>query len=77
MIEQEPQAGAAGPERRDSPLQTGPERSFELPRKQVSEEAAGCWSNGVPYPEGANVTSGPTRLRRERGIRVEVGERRP
>jgi predicted Zn-dependent protease len=74
MIEQAPQVGAADPERRNSPVQTDPEQSFELLREQVGDEAAGCYFNDVLYPEGANVTSGNTRLRCERGIWVEVGE---
>ena len=76
MIGQEPQVGAADPERRNSPIQTDPEQSFELLREQVGDEAAGCHFNDVPYPEGAVVTSGNARLRCEGGIWVEVGESR-
>jgi uncharacterized protein DUF1496 len=42
---------------------------------QVGDEAAGCYFNDVRYAEGAHVMSGATRLRCERGIWVEAGER--
>jgi hypothetical protein len=69
-----PQVGAADPERRNSPVHTDPDESFELLREQVGDEAAGCYFNDVRYPEGAQVTSGTLRLRCERGIWVESGE---
>ncbi|HVS78556.1 MAG TPA: DUF1496 domain-containing protein [Steroidobacteraceae bacterium] len=75
MIEHASQVGAADPERRNSPIHTDPEQSFELLREQVGDEAAGCYFNDVRYPEGAHVMSGTIRLRCERGIWVEVGER--
>lgn len=74
MVEQSSQVGAADPERRNSPIQTDPEQSFELLREQVGDEAAGCYFNDVHYPEGARVMSGATCLRCERGIWVEIGE---
>lgn len=73
MIEHAPQAGAADPQRRNSPIRTDPEPSFELLREQVGDEAAGCWCNDVRYAEGAHVKSGNTRLRGERSLGVEVG----
>ena len=76
MIEHASQVGAADPERRNSPVHTDPEQSFELLREQVGDEAAGCYFNDVRYPEGAHVMSGTTRLRCERGIWIEVGERK-
>lgn len=75
MIQHASQVGAADPERRNSPIHTDPEQSFELVREQVGDEAAGCYFNDVRYPEGAHVMSGTARLRCERGIWVEVGER--
>lgn len=74
MIEHAPQVGAADPERRNSPIHTDPEQSFELLREQVGDEAAGCYFNDVRYPEGARVMSGTACLRCERGIWVEIGE---
>jgi hypothetical protein len=76
MSEHASQVGAADPERRNSPVCNDPEQSFELLREQVGDEAAGCYFNGVRYPEGTHVMSGNTRLRCERGIWVEVGEAR-
>ena len=70
-----PQVGAADPERRNSPTPTDPEQSYELLREQVGDEAAGCYFNDVLYPDGAHVMSGSTRLRCERGIWVELGEK--
>ena len=67
------QVGAADPERRNSPIQTDPEQSFELLREQVGDEAAGCYFNDVRFGEGALVVSGSTRLRCEQGIWVEIG----
>jgi hypothetical protein len=74
MIEHASQVGAADPERRNSPVHTDPEQSFELLREQVGDEAAGCYFNDVRYPEGALVRSGTRCLRCERGIWVELGE---
>ena len=68
-----PQVGTADPERKNSPIQTDPEQSFELLREQVGDEAAGCYFNDVEYAEGALIMSGRTRLRCERGIWVEAG----
>ncbi len=65
--------GAADPERRNSPVQSDPEQSFELLREQVGDETAGCYFNDVFYGEGAHVLSGSTYYRCERGIWVEVG----
>jgi hypothetical protein len=72
-----PQVGAADPERRNSPIQTDPEESFELVREEVGDEAAGCYFNDVLYTEGAQVASGSTFLRCERGVWFEVGGRVP
>ncbi len=72
-----PQVGAADPERRNSPIQTDPEQSFELLREQVGDEGAGCYFNDAFYGEGAHVLSGSTYYRCERGIWVEVGLRVP
>jgi hypothetical protein len=69
------QVGAADPERRNSPIQTDPEQSFELIREQVGDEAAGCYFNDVRFGEGALVASGSTHLRCEHGIWVEIGGR--
>lgn len=74
MIEHASRVGAADPERRNSPIHSDPGQSFELLREQVGDEAAGCYFNDVPYPEGAHVVSGTLRLRCERGIWVDVGE---
>jgi hypothetical protein len=72
-----PQVGAADPERRNSPIQTSAEESFELLREQRGDEAAGCYFNDVLYREGAHVQSGSTYLRCERGIWVELGQQVP
>jgi hypothetical protein len=72
-----PQVGTADPERKNSPIQTDPEQSFELLREQVGDEAAGCYFNDVEYPEEALIMSGSTRLRCERGIWVEAGTEVP
>lgn len=66
-----PQVGTADPERRNSPIQTDPEQSFELLREQVGDEASGCYFNDLCYEEGSLVMSGSTCLRCERGIWVE------
>jgi hypothetical protein len=71
------QVGAADPERRNSPIQTDPEESFELLREQVGDEAAGCYFNDVRFGEGALVVSGSRRLRCERGIWVEIAGHTP
>jgi hypothetical protein len=70
-----PQVGTADPERRNSPIQTDPEQSFELLREQVGDEASGCYFNDVCYEEGSLVMSGSTRLRCEQGVWVEAGTR--
>ncbi len=70
-----PQVGAADPERRNSPWQSDPQESFELLREQVGDEAGCCYFNDVRYPDGAEVLSGDTRLKCERGIWVELTER--
>ena len=49
--EHSPQVGAADPERRNSPMQTDPEQSFELLREQVGDETAGCYFNDTFYGE--------------------------
>ncbi|MDB6043961.1 MAG: hypothetical protein JWM63_2512 [Gammaproteobacteria bacterium] len=72
-----PQVGAADPERRNSPIQTDPEESFELVREEVGDEAAGCYFNDVLYADGAYVASGSTFLRCEQGVWFEVDERVP
>lgn len=72
-----PQVGAADPERRNSPLESDPEEDFELLREQVGDEAGSCYFNDVRYGDGDEVLSGDTRLRCERGIWVEAGERKP
>lgn len=71
-LEHAPQVGAADPERRNSPVQTDAEQSFELIREQVGDEAAGCYFNDQLYAEGSYVLSGSTYLRCERGIWVET-----
>jgi len=68
-----PQVGAADPERRNSPIQTDPEESFELVREEVGDEAAGCYFNDVLYADGDYIASGSTFLRCERGVWFEVG----
>ena len=70
--EHPPQVGAQDPERRNSPVQTDPEQSFELLREQVGDEAPACYFNDVQYADGAIVLSGSTSLRCERGIWVEI-----
>ena len=72
-----PQVGAADPERRNSPIQTDPEQSFELMREQVGDETAGCYFNDVLYDEGGCVLSGSTYLRCDRGVWVEAGMQAP
>ena len=72
-LEHAPQVGTADPERRNSPIQTDPEQSFELMRAQIGDEAAGCYFNDRRYPEGSCVLSGTTYLRCEHGIWVEGG----
>lgn len=72
-----PQVGTADPERRNSPIQTDPEQSFELLREQVGDEALGCYFNDVLYADGALVMSGSTCLRCELGIWVEAGTEVP
>ncbi len=67
-----PQVGAPDPERRNSPIQTDPEQSFELLREQVGDEAAGCYFNDTQYPDGTMIMSGSTCLRCELGIWVEA-----
>lgn len=76
-LEHAAQVGAADPERRNSPIQTDPEQSFELMREQVGDEAAGCYFNDLVYAEGSHVLSGSTYLRCERGIWVEAGTSTP
>ena len=77
-LETAPQVGTADPERRNSPVLTDPEQSFELLREQVGDEStAGCYFNDAFYPNGSHVRSGSTYLRCERGIWVEVGSRVP
>ena len=71
-----PQVGVADPERRNSPVHTDPEESFELLREQVGETTA-CYFNDVSYPDGAYVQSGSTVLRCERGIWVDMGTKIP
>lgn len=69
--ENAPQVGAADPERRNSPVQTDPEQSFELLREQVGDEVAGCYFNDQLFADGSRVLSGSSYLRCERGIWVE------
>lgn len=76
-LDQAPQVGPADPERRNSPIQTDPEQSFELMRAQIGDEAAGCYFNDQLYAEGSYVLSGTTYLRCERGIWVEAGTEIP
>jgi len=71
------QVGAADPERRNSPIQTDPEESFELLREEVGDEADGCYFNDQSYANGDHVLSGSTILRCDRGIWLEVGTRVP
>lgn len=71
-----PQVGAPDPERRNSPIYCDPEQSFELLRLQV-DESAGCYFNDVAYPEGAEVASGSTFLRCDRGVWVDTGVKVP
>lgn len=72
-----PQVGAPDPERRNSPVLTDPEQSFELLREQIDETTPSCYFNDVNYPDGAEVASGSTILRCDRGIWVDVGSRVP
>ena len=72
-----PQVGSGDPERRNSPVQTDPEQSFELLREQIGDEASGCYFNDVLYADGSHVASGSTLLRCERGVWREVGSRVP
>ena len=58
-----PQVGTADPERRNSPVQTDPEQSFELLREQVGDETSGCYWNDTFFEEGVLVMSGSTCLR--------------
>lgn len=74
---QAPQVGAADPERRNSPIQTDSEQSFELVREQVGDEAACCYFNDQSYAEGRYVLSGSTYLRCEHGIWVEADSNVP
>ncbi len=76
-LEHAPQVGASDPERRNSPIQTDPEQSFELLWEQVGDESAGCYFNDVYYGDGSDVLSGKTYLRCERGIWVEIGTQVP
>ena len=71
------QVGALDPERRNSPIQSDPEQTFELLREQVGDEATACYFTDVRYAEGALVMSGSTRLRCEHGIWVEAGTQMP
>jgi hypothetical protein len=77
QLEHSPQVGAADPERRNSPIQSDPEESFELMREQIGDQAPGCYFNDVLYGDGSHVLSGDTYLRCERGIWVEAGTRTP
>lgn len=77
QLQHAPQVGTADPERRNSPIQTDPEQSFELMRVQIGDEAAGCYFNDQRYAEGRYVLSGTTYLRCERGIWVEAGSQVP
>lgn len=72
-----PQVGTADPERRNSPIQTDPEQSFELLREQVGDEACGCYFNDVYYEEGSIVMCGSTRLLCAQGVWIEAGTRVP
>lgn len=72
-----PQVGPVDPERRNSPIQSDPEQSFELLREQVGDETAACLFNDVSYEDGEVVASGATLLRCESGIWVELGEEVP
>ncbi len=72
-----PQVGAADPERRNSPVQSDPEQSFELLREQVGDEASGCYFNDLLYVEGEHVASGSTLLRCDHGVWLEVASRVP
>lgn len=72
-----PQVDVIDPERRNSPIQTDPEQSFELVREQIGDEPTGCYFNDVLYAEGTHVLSGSTYLRCERGIWVEAGTQVP
>lgn len=69
-----PQVGTADPERRNSPWQSDPAESFELLREQVGDEAGCCYFNDECFADGAEVLSGQTRLKCERGIWVERTE---
>ncbi len=69
------QVGAVDPERRNSPWQRDPERSYEPLREQLGDEVD-CWYfNEQRFADGAEVVSGSVRLRCERGIWVEILER--
>ena len=73
-----PQVGVADPERRNSPVLSDPEQSFELLREQLGDESAvGCYFNDAFYTDGSHVRSGSTYLRCERGMWVEVESQVP
>jgi hypothetical protein len=76
-LEHAPKVGAPDPERRNSPVQTDPEQSFELLREQVGDDAAGCYFNDEYYSNGSDVLCGTTYYRCERGIWVEIGTQIP
>jgi len=75
--EHTPQVDAVDPQRRNSPIQTDPEQSFELMREPVGDEAAGWYFNDRLYSEGSYMASGSTYLRCEHGIWVEAGTKAP
>jgi hypothetical protein len=75
--EHAPQVGVVDPQRRNSPLRTDPDQSFERMREQVGDEAAGCYFNDVHYEEDSFMRIGGTCLRCERGIWVEAGTTAP
>jgi hypothetical protein len=68
LPETAPRVGVADPERRNSPVQTDPEQSFELVREQIGDEPGGCYFNDVLYAEGTHVLSSSPYLRCERGV---------
>ena len=71
------QVGAPDPERRNSPIQTDPEQSFELVREQVGDEAGACYFNDERFLDGSLVLCGSTCLRCERGIWMDLGTSLP
>jgi hypothetical protein len=70
-----PPLGAADPKGRHLPWPSALRESFERLHEPLGDEAGGGSVNDVRCPDGAEVLSGETPLRCERGIWVERRER--